>query len=52
MTFPSDKHRRRKDPDIVESDLKALGDLSKQHLPTIDQTAQALWKRNMRRSRE
>jgi len=52
MTFPSDKHRRRKDPDIVESDLKALGDRSKQHLPTIDQTAQALWKRNMRRSRE
>ncbi|MFC1799487.1 hypothetical protein ACFL2Z_01055 [Candidatus Eisenbacteria bacterium] len=52
MTFPSDEYRRRKDPDMVESDLKALGDQSNQHLPTIDQTAQALWKHNQRRSRE
>ena len=40
------------DPDIVESDLRALRDQSKHNLPTIDQTAQALWERNLRRSRE
>jgi hypothetical protein len=52
MIFPSDEHRRRREPDIVELDLKALGDRSRKHLPTIDQTARALWKRNQRRSRE
>jgi hypothetical protein len=52
MNFPSDKRRRRTDPDIVGSDLKALGDQSKRHLPTIDETAQALWKHNLRRSKE
>jgi hypothetical protein len=52
MIFPSEEHRGRRDPDILDSDLKALGDRSKQHLPTIDQTARALWKRNQRRSRE
>ena len=52
MIFPSEKHRRRMDPDIVETYLKALGDQSKRHLPTIDRTAQGLWKHNQRRSRE
>ncbi len=52
MNFPGDKHRRRMDPDKVETDIRALGDQSKRHLPTIDKTAQALWKHNLRRSRE
>jgi hypothetical protein len=52
MIFPSGEHRRRREPDILDSDLKALGDRSKQHLLTIDQTAAALWKRNQLRSRE
>ena len=52
MNFPSDKHRRRMDSDRLGSDLKALGEQSKLNLPTIDQTAQRLWKHNQRRSEE
>jgi hypothetical protein len=52
MNFPSDKHRRRMDSDRIGSDLRALGEQSKLNLPTIDQTAQRLWKHNQRRSQE
>ncbi|MFH1311809.1 MAG: hypothetical protein ABIJ00_01145 [Candidatus Eisenbacteria bacterium] len=52
MNFPSDKHRRRMDPDRISSDLKAFGERSKRDLPTIDQTTQRLWKRNLHRSEE
>jgi len=52
MNFPNDKHRRRMDSDRIGSDLKAFSEQSKRDLPTIDQTAQRLWKRNLRRSEE
>jgi hypothetical protein len=52
MNFPSDKHRRRMDSDRLSSDLRALGERSKRHLRTIDQTAQALWEHNLHRSEE
>jgi hypothetical protein len=52
MNFPSDKHRKRMDSDSISSDLEALGERSKRHLPTIDQTAQRLWNHNLRRSEE
>jgi hypothetical protein len=52
MNFPNDKHRRRKDSDKIGSDLKAFSERSRRDLPTIDQTAQRLWKRNLRRSEE
>jgi hypothetical protein len=52
MNFPNDKRRRRMDSDRIGSDLRALSEQSKRDLPTIDQTSQALWKRNLRRSRE
>jgi hypothetical protein len=52
MKFPSDKYHGRKDSDRVASDLKALSEQSKVNLPTIEQTAQRLWKHNSRRSEE
>ena len=52
MNFPNDRDRRRMESDRVGSDLRALRDRSKRDLPTIDQTSQALWKRNLRRSEE
>jgi hypothetical protein len=52
MDFPSDKHRGRMGSDRIGSDLKALSDQSTRNLPTIEQTAQSLWKHNLRRSEE
>jgi hypothetical protein len=40
------------DSDRIDSDLKAFSDRSKINLPTIEQTAQRLWKHNQRRSEE
>jgi hypothetical protein len=52
MNFPSDKRHQRMDSDRIDSDFKALGERSKRYLPTIDETAQRLWKHNLRRSEE
>ncbi len=52
MNFPSDQHGGRMDSDGIRSDFKALSQRSKRNLPTIDQTAQNLWKHNVRRSEE
>jgi hypothetical protein len=52
MNSPSDKNRKRMDSDIIQSDLKALRESTKQDLPTTDQTAQALWEHNLRVSQE
>jgi hypothetical protein len=52
MNFPSDKYRRRMDSGTIDSDLRALGDRSNQHLPTIDETAQGLRRHSLRRSEE
>jgi hypothetical protein len=52
MNFPGDKKRRRVDSERIGSDLNALGEQSKLNLPTIEQTAERLWKHNQRRSEE
>jgi hypothetical protein len=52
MNFPSDEYRGRIDSERIDSDFKAFSELSKRHLPTIDQTAQGLWEHNRRRSEE
>jgi hypothetical protein len=52
MNFPSDSRRGRMESDRIGSDLRALRDRSKRGLPTIDRTAQALWKHNLQRSEE
>ena len=52
MNFPSYDNSKRMDPDIIGSDLRALGEKSKLNLPTIDKTAERLWKHNERRSEE
>ncbi|MCK4546526.1 MAG: hypothetical protein KAW17_03705 [Candidatus Eisenbacteria sp.] len=52
MNSPSDKNRERMDSDIIQSDLKALRESTKRNLPTMDQTAQALWEHNLRVSQE
>ncbi len=52
MNFPSDKHRGRRGPDRLGSDLRALSEQSRLNLPTIDRTAQRLRKHNRRRSEE
>jgi hypothetical protein len=52
MNFPSDEYRERMDFDGIFSDFRALSQRSKRNLPTIDQTAQNLWKHNVHRSEE
>jgi len=52
MNFPSDRNERRMDPEQIGSDLKALSEQSNLNLPTIEQTAERLWKHNQRRSEE
>ena len=52
MNFPIDKPRGRMGPEKLRSDLRALRERSRQNLPTIEQTAQNLWKHNLRRSEE
>lgn len=52
MNFPSDRDRRRMDSEQIGSDLKALSEQSNLNLPTVEQTAERLWKHNQRRSEE
>jgi hypothetical protein len=52
MNFPTDHDRGRVDLHGIRSDLRALSDRSKQNLPTIDQTAQHLRRRDLRKSQE
>jgi hypothetical protein len=52
MNLPSYEYRQRKDSDRIGSDLKALGEQSKLNLPTIDRTAERLWKHSRHGSEE